>query len=267
MKKISVQNLKGGTGKSTTVVNLGAALALKGKKVLLIDTDSQAHVGSHLGVKHNVTLFDLMTIDLSIEEAIINARENLDCIVSDKKVAVLETMLVQMPRREEILRLRARRLKNLKYDYVLVDCSPSISLMHQNALLFSDYLLIPVSMDVLSLAGASSIMDSSKMLLQMYEMPLKVLGVLPTIYDARLNMSREVMSILETNYRRITDILTPIRTDVKLKEAAAARKTIFEYDPKSRGAEDYMKLAEELLELEANLDRQKQKPAEATVAT
>ena len=111
MRKISVQNLKGGTGKSTTVVNLGAALALKGKKVLLIDTDSQAHIGLHLGVKHSVTLFDLMTIDLSIEEAIINARENLDCIISDKKVAVLETMLVQMPRREEILRLRARRLK------------------------------------------------------------------------------------------------------------------------------------------------------------
>jgi chromosome partitioning protein len=263
VRKISVQNLKGGTGKSTTVVNLGAALALRGKKVLLIDTDSQAHVGMHLGVKHSVTLFDLMTIDLSIEEAIIPARENLDCIISDKKVAVLESMLVQMPRREEILRLRARRLKNLRYDYVLVDCSPSISLMHQNALLFADYLLIPVSMDVLSLAGASSIMDSSRMLLQMYEMPLQILGVLPTIYDGRLNMSKEVVSILETNYAKLTSVLTPIRTDVKLKEAAAAHQTIFEYDPKSRGAEDYMKLAEEITELETRLDRQKQKPAEA----
>lgn len=265
MKKISVQNLKGGTGKSTTVVNLGAALALKGKKVLLIDTDSQSHVGTHLGVKHSVTLFDLMTIDLSIEEAIVSARENLDCIISDKKVAVLETLLVQMPRREEILRLRARRLKNLKYDYVLVDCSPSISLMHQNALLFADFLLIPVSMDVLSLAGASSIMDSSRMLLQMYEMPLRIMGVLPTIYDGRLNMSKEVMSVLETNYKRLTDVLSPIRTDVKLKEAAAAHQTIFEYDPKSRGAEDYMRLADEVLELEASLDRQKQKPAEAAL--
>jgi chromosome partitioning protein len=267
VKKVSVQNLKGGTGKSTTVVNLGAALAIKGKKVLLIDTDSQAHIGMHLGVKHSVTLYDLMTIDLSIEEAIINARENLDCIISDKKVAVLETLLVQMPRREEILRLRARRLKNLKYDYVFVDCSPSISLMHQNALLFADYLLIPVSMDVLSLAGASSIMDSSKMLLQMYEMPLQIMGVLPTIFDGRLNMSKEIIFILENNYKRLTNILTPIRTDVKLKEAAAAHKTIFEYDPKSRGAEDYMRLAEEVLELEVSFDKQKQKPAEASVTT
>jgi chromosome partitioning protein len=103
MIKISVQNLKGGTGKSTTVVNLGHALALKGKKVLLIDTDSQNHIGFNLGIKHSVSLFDLMSIDLAIEEAIISARPNLDCIISDKKVAVLEAMLHQMPRREEIL--------------------------------------------------------------------------------------------------------------------------------------------------------------------
>lgn len=264
MMKISVQNLKGGTGKSTTVVNLGHALALKGKKVLLIDTDSQNHIGFNLGVKHSVSLFDLMSIDLAIEEAIVGARENLDCIVSDKKVAVLEAMLQQMPRREEILRLRTRRLKDLDYDYVFVDCSPSISLMHQNALLFADYLLIPVSMDVLSLAGASSIMDSSRMLLQMYDLPLKILGVLPTIYDGRLNMSKEVISILEKNYNRMTNVLKPIRTDIKLKEASAAHMTIFEYDPKSRGAEDYMRLAEDLIAMEGKVGKQRKEVAKAS---
>lgn len=244
MIKISVQNLKGGTGKTSTVVNLGHALALQGKKVLLIDTDSQGHIATHLGIKHDPTLYDLIASDTAVEECIVEARQNLDCIVSNKTTAALEVMLVNMPRREEVLSMRMRRVSG--YDFVLIDCSPSLSLMHQNALLYSDYLLIPISMDTLALAGAASIVESGKMLLKYFEAQLKILGVIPTFYDARTNISKEVMSFIERTYTQLCNVLTPIRIDTKLKEAAAAHKTIFEYEPKSRAAEDYSRLADQI---------------------
>ena len=244
MIKICIQNLKGGTAKTSTAVNLGHALALDGKRVLLVDTDSQGHVATHLGLKHDTTIYDLISQDTAVEECIVNARPNLDCILSDKTAAVLDLMLVNTPRREEILRMRMRRVTG--YDFILIDCSPSLSLMHQNALLYASHLLIPISMDTLALAGATSILESGKMLLKYFESELKILGVVPTFFDVRTNISKEVLSFVERTYSPLCKVFSPIRVDTKLKEAAAAHKTIFEYESKSRSAEDYATLAKEI---------------------
>lgn len=265
MIKICIQNLKGGTAKTSTTVNLGHGLALSGKRVLIVDTDSQGHIATHLGIKHDTTIYDLMAQDTAVEECIVNARPNLDCILSDKTAAVLEPMLVSTPRREEILRIRMRRVSG--YDFILIDCSPSLSLMHQNALLYANNLLIPISMDTLALAGATSILESGKMLLKYFESELRILGVVPTFYDVRTNISKEVLSFVERSYTPLCKVFSPIRVDTKLKEAAAAHKTIFEYDPKSRSAEDYAILAKEIdaaVSQEQN-DARKQKPKQETV--
>ena len=267
MIRICVQNLKGGTAKTSTSVNLGHALAIAGSRTLLVDTDSQGHIGMHLGVKHDTTLYDLMAQDTAVEDCIVNARENLDCILSDKTAAALEPMLVSTPRREEILSMRMRRVQG--YDYLIIDCSPSLSLMHQNALLYADYLLIPISMDTLALAGATSILESGKMLLKYFDSELRILGVVPTFYDVRTNISKEVFAFVERTYSPFCKVFSPIRVDTKLKEAAAAHKTIFEYEPKSRSAEDYATLAQEVHEI---IGRQRdgsneQKPRQETVAS
>lgn len=266
MIKICIQNLKGGTAKTSTAVNLGHALALRGKRVLLVDTDSQGHVSTHLGVKHESTIYDLIVQDTAVEECIVNARPNLDCILSDKTAAVLETMLVSTPRREEIMRMRMRRVTG--YDFILIDCSPSLSLMHQNALLYANYLLIPISMDTLALAGATSILESGKMLLKYFESELQILGVVPTLYDARTNISKEVLSFVERSYSPLCHVFSPIRVDTKLKEAAAAHQTIFEYEPKARSAEDYATLAKEVTSaVKKELhDANKQKAGKETAA-
>lgn len=267
MIKICVQNLKGGTAKTSTVVNLGHALALNGKRVLLVDTDSQGHIGTHLGIKHESTIYDLIAQDTAVEECIVKARPNLDCILSDKTAAVLDPMLVSTPRREEILSMRMRRVSG--YDYIIIDCSPSLSLMHQNALLYADHLLIPISMDTLALAGATSILESGKMLLKYFESELRILGVIPTFYDVRTNISKEVFSFVERTYSPLCKVFSPIRIDTKLKEAAAAHQTIFEYEPKTRSAEDYANLAKEIdavVGMEQD-DANEQEPRQETVAS
>ena len=247
MRKIAIQNLKGGTGKTTTTINLAHSLALKGKKVLVIDCDVQGNVAAALGLKKPTsTIYHLLMEDRLLSECIVPARENLDVVPSDNTLAVAEMQLAGQPRREETLQLRLRKLTG--YDYVLVDCGPSLSLLHQNALLFAEELIIPVSMDYLSLLGAQQIIESIAFLRRFFERSPSLLGIIPTLFDQRTNISSEIYEAIEEAYRHICPILPVVRIDTRIQQATAKHKTIFEHAPSSRAAEDYARITELLLE-------------------
>jgi chromosome partitioning protein len=242
MRKICVQNLKGGVGKTATAINLAHALALRGRKVLLIDADAQGNVAACLGIKPEKNLYHVLVEDLIVSSCVVAARENLDALCSDRTLAAAEIQLHSLPRREEILALR---LKNLQgYDYVIVDSGPSLSLIHQNVLLFADELLIPISTEFLAMLGAQQILESMKFLKRYFERAPSLLGVLPTFFDQRTNLSNEVLGAIEETYKTICPILPPIPIDTKLGQASAKKKTIFEHAPTARAAEAYNRLAQ-----------------------
>lgn len=246
MRKIACQNLKGGTGKTTTVVSIAGCLANMGKKVLIIDVDVQGNIKESLGLKHNLTVFDLLINDTFVEDCIFKARENIDCIISDNTLATCEMQLSGMLRREEILKIRMKHIDQCaKYDFILIDCSPSLSLLNQNALLYANEIIIPISMDYLAMLGATQVIENLAMIKQYYEKQLILTGIIPTFYEKRTNMSQEVMEALKETYKE--KVLSPIRVDTKVKQASSGQQTIFEFDDKSRAAEDYQKICEGLL--------------------
>lgn len=261
MRKIAIQNLKGGSGKTLTAINLAAAWATMGHRVLLIDTDAQGSIGASLGLKHDLTLSQLLLEDVKLEACIINARPNIDCILSSKQLAVTEMQLISLPRREEFLRLRLQDLQG--YDFVILDCAPSISLLHQNALLYAEELLIPVSMDFLALLGASQILESVSFLRRYYDWTLTVTGFLPVFVDHRLNITAAVLDALKTVYSKTGRILPQIPVDANLLKSLSRKKTIFEYNPKSRAAEAFLQVAKLLAEREVGRGEAEVAAAEA----
>lgn len=246
MRKIACQNLKGGTGKTTTVISLASCLANKGKKVLVIDVDVQGNIKESFGISHGVTIYDLLIKDTLLEDCIVKARDNIDCIISDNTLAACEMQLNAMPRREEILKLRMRHVDQAnEYDFILIDCSPSLSLLNQNAMLYADEIIIPISMDYLAMLGATQIIDNLAMIKKYYEKQLEITGVIPTFYEKRTNMSQDVLTALQDTYGE--KVLPTVRQDTKIKQASSANQTIIEMDPNSRGAQDYNKICEVLL--------------------
>jgi chromosome partitioning protein len=243
MRRIAVQNLKGGTAKTTTAVSLAHGLALRGKKVLLLDADVQGNVAACLGIKKpEAGLYQLLISDLTIGNCVVpSGRENLDILPSDRSLAVAEVQLQGMPRREEILSLRLRMLSG--YDYVIVDCGPTLSLLHQNVLLFADELLVPISTEYLAMLGAQQILESMKFLRRYFERAPRLLGVLPTLFDARTNIANEISQAITEAYRGICPVLPPIPLDTRMSQAMAKKKTIFEHAPVSRAADAYTRLA------------------------
>jgi len=247
MRKIACQNLKGGTGKTTTVVSLASCLASKNKKVLILDVDVQGNIKESFGIDHKLTMYDLLINDAFVEDCIVKARDNIDCIISNNTLASCEMQLCAMPRREETLKIRMRHIdQTARYDFVLIDCSPSLSLLNQNALLYADEIIIPISMDYLAMLGATQVIDNLAMIKKYYEKQLIITGVIPTFYEKRTNMSQEVMEALQDTYKE--KVFPAVRLDTKIKQASSANQTIFEVDKQSRGAEDYNQICEVLLD-------------------
>jgi chromosome partitioning protein len=243
--RLAVFNHKGGTGKTTTSVTLAAGLASRGLRVLLVDTDSQGNVGVSLGVKPDKTLYHVLVMGLRPADAAVQVRPNLDLIVSNETLAAAELYLAGRQNRDRILRERLAPAMDA-YDVVVLDCSPSLSLMNQNALVVAEGIIVPVACDFLSLVGVRQVIKTVKNVNSLLRHPVQITGVLPTFYDSRARICRDAVDALKGHFG--DRMLSPIRSATRLKEAPAQGKTIFEIAPESNAAEDYQRVVDFLVD-------------------
>lgn len=240
MRKIAIVGFKGGIGKTTTCVNLGAALALRGHRVLLIDTDTQANLATALGVtSYNKSLADVLIRKATARECVIQARKNLDLIPGSLALFKAQQRLVLEMAREEIFEELFTELTD--YDYQLLDCAPSLSLLTINSIVYVDEVFIPVSMEMLAMAGAKQFIDYLKSIARALGRDADIRLIIPTMFDPRRRVSKQIIRLLENLGPRVA---RPIRIDTLLSEAPGHGKTIFEYAVRSRGAQDYARLTE-----------------------
>lgn len=245
---IQIQNFKGGVGKTTTSINLAASLARKGKKILLVDLDHQGNTTKGLGyqvTESTPTIYHVLRdIDFDFKDAAATVRENLDLIASDARTAGLEDVLHQMPRREEMLKIKLQ--DSAGWDVIILDCPPAHGLIHLNALLFAEYIIFPVTPEVWSYDGLEGVLGSIKRMHKYFNYKPTIIGALPTIVDERYSLTDEVRHLLEETFGQ-DKLLPPIRTDAKLKNSQKKGQTIFEFAPRSRAAGDYERLADEVM--------------------
>ena len=253
MPIISVAIQKGGSAKTTTAINLGAALQRKGKKVLLVDADPQANLSQSLGVtdEPDINLFTVLKKEINgesgnIKDAIIHTDSGIDIIPSSIELAGAELELVSVYGREQMFDWILQPIVN-DYDYIFIDCPPAIGMLTVNALTASDYVLMPLQAEFLPLKGLRSFMVHFKAIKSKLNKKIEILGFLLTRYDERKNMNRQVLQTLESEFGEQV-FHTHIRSNIQLAKAQEAGKDIFSYDKHSHGADDYMKMAEEFLQ-------------------
>ncbi len=246
--RLAVFNHKGGTGKTTTSVTLAGGLAARGLRVLLVDTDSQGNVSVSFGVKTEKTLYHVLVMGVPPRDAAVNIRPNLDLLASNETLAAAELYLAGRQNRDRVLRDRLASAFD-DYDLVLLDCSPSLSLMNQNALVAADGIIVPVACDFLSLVGVRQVIKTVKNVNALLHHPVQIHGVLPTFYDARARICRDALDALKEHFG--DRVLPPIRSAIRLKEAPAQGKTIFEFAPESNAAEDYQRIVDLLVDGES----------------
>ena len=246
---ISVANQKGGVGKTTSTVSLAAALAVHGKKVLIIDSDPQGNATSGLGVQKGELeqdVYDVLVNQVPMADVIVpTTRENLMIAPSTIQLAGAEIELTSQPHREQRLKEAVKKIKD-DYDYIFIDCPPSLGHLTMNAFTASDTVLIPVQCEYYALEGLSQLMNTITMVRKHFNPQLKIEGVLLTMYDARTNLGNEVKDDV-IKYFREKVYKTIIPRNVRLSEAPSYGQAIVDYDPRSRGAEVYMELAKEVL--------------------
>jgi chromosome partitioning protein len=239
MRRIAVVNHKGGTGKTTTAVHLAAGLATAGRSVLLADLDPQGNVGAWFGLDPDeCSMAEMAQGRLTAAEALIEVRENLDVIASDWRLAEAEELLVTSREREKWL---TNRLKGLKgYEFAIVDCAPSMSILTTSGLAFAEEVVIPISMEYLALIGVKQLVENILRMTSKNGKAVRITAVVPTFYQTNLRKSREILLALERHFGRA--LADPIRVNVRLSEAPSHGQTVFEYSPRSRGAQDYRRL-------------------------
>jgi chromosome partitioning protein len=241
-RKIVISNSKGGVGKTTTVVSLGAGLAMRGEKVLLVDLDTQGHVTRILGVKPTHSLYEVLDRDLPLHQAIIPARRNLDVLAGGRLLARSKKTIASLPYSAE--HVLSEKLGNLnKYDFVILDTAPSWDVLNVNALFYAQEVLLPISMEALAVYGMADFLEAIQGVRQ-HNPAVHLKYVLPTFFDMRVRKSSEILQQLVDHFQR--KILPPIRYNVDLSECPAHGKTIFEYAPGSRGSKDYARLVERI---------------------
>jgi len=247
-RRIAILNQKGGTGKTTTAVNLAAGLAERANEVLLIDTDAQGNVGVSLGVAGEKSLYHVLVEGADPAETAVPVRKHLDVITSDATLAAAEIWLARQSTeaRSKMLGKRAGGVAiSRHYDYVIIDCGPSLNLLNQNALSYVDEVLIPVTCDYLALVGVKQVLRTIKDVERHLGHAVRISGVLPTFYDGRTRLAREVLETLQGHFK--VKCLEPIRLNTRLAEAPSHKKTIFEYAPTSHGAADYNRVCDWVL--------------------
>src|SRR5688572_21710595 len=259
MRRIAVINQKGGVGKTTTTVNLAAALAQAGKRVCVLDLDPQAHASTHLGVEPDGTLpslYDVLVSNKPLAQVRRQADENLWVVPSDINLAAAEVELAGVVGREVILR-EALAQDAEAFDFVLMDCGPSLGVLTINALAAADEVFIPLQPHFLALHGLSKLLETTALVARRINPKVVVSGVVVCLYDAATKLAQEVVSDLSAFLEKSRGASVPwanckvfdtrIRRNIKLAECPSFGKSVFAYAPKSSGAADYAALANEVL--------------------
>ena len=252
---ICVANRKGGCGKTTTAINLAAALSKSGFKVLLIDLDSQAHAS--LGVGINVdevthSIYDVLVKNVDMERAILKTScEGLNLVPATSMLSGAQLEIADLLGREGILRNALFKMINTRrqsYDYVVIDCSPSLNLLTINGMVASSHVLIPVQTHYFALEGMRELFSTIEIIKGRLNSELQILGILPTLYNRRTRMDRGISSQLKSYFGNKV-FQSTIRVNITLAEASASRQSIFDFAPNSKGAKDYASLTEEVVAL------------------
>jgi chromosome partitioning protein len=253
-KILAITNQKGGVGKTTTAINVAAALAANDLRVLVIDSDPQGNATTGLGATKNPdrpSLYQVLLGGAEIPDAVLHTGfEGLDLVPGDKNLVGANLELVDAPRREFRLHDKVRAVR-AQYDFILIDCPPALDLLTLNALIAADSVLIPIQCEFFALEGISELMDTIERIRNSFDHALEIEGILLTMFDDRTNLTRQVSNDLREFFRdQVFETVIP--RSIRLAEAPSHGQSILAYDVRSRGAESYIRLAKEILENEQN---------------
>jgi chromosome partitioning protein len=240
MRKICVVNQKGGVGKTTTTINIATGLADRKKRVLILDLDAQGNVGTSLCVHSETNMYHMLVEDAKPEDCIVNVNEYLDVIPSDKSLSHAELTLNGVASRETVLKRAMQDVNN--YDYVIIDCPPTINLLNQNALVYSTEAFVPVATEYLALDALKKITATIDEMNKLFKLKLKITAIIPTMYDKRVKSCMETLVEIKKGFNGT--VTQPIRVNSKLKDAPKKGQSIYEHAKYSRGAKDYKKLVD-----------------------
>ena len=253
MRSIALLNQKGGVGKTTTTANLGACLAMLGKKVLVIDMDPQANLSVHLGVdihKLKYSVYNIITGDCKPDDVILNTKiQGLDIIPANIDLSGAEIELVGVVGRETVLKEYLGGILD-RYDYVLIDCPPSLGLLTLNVLTLVHEVFIPLQTEFFALQGVSKLLDTHEVVRKRLNKNLEITGIIFCMYTSRTRLCKEVIEKVKEHFAKDQVFDTVIRKNVKLSESPSHGKPIISYAPGSHGSEDYMSLAKEVVQQE-----------------